>query len=266
MRRSLALLTAIATCAAAAGGQKSSAYSYDFRTSGDHGSDGMTGTVRVSGGRARVDINERDDDGDGQYLLVSGDGQVVTVVKPRDRTYTVFTANSFAHVASMGMRAAGNFVTMKLRDATIESTKLGAGEVIAGRHTQHVRLTEEWSMDVGAMGFTTPVRQSLETEYYFDPSLHLARNPLMEVVASAMTVLPGTDAEFAAREDSVRRSIVSGVPLRTVITEREERGHTSRMVLEVTKIGEEKVSEEELRVPPGYTRQEGELGRFKVKL
>jgi hypothetical protein len=208
----------------------------------------------------------QDDHGDRQYMLVSADGREVTVVKPDDRTYTVFSGDDFAHIASLGMRAAGGALTMKLRDATIESTRLGKGEIIAGRQTQHVRVTERWSMDIGAMGFTEPVNQSVETEYYFDPSFRMARNPLVEIVTSAMTVMPATDREFAAREDSVRKSIVRGMPLRTVITEHDEKGRTSRMVVEVTRIGAERVTDAELRVPAGYTRKDGDFGRFKVKL
>jgi hypothetical protein len=182
--------------------------------------DGITGTVRVSGGRARIDVE--DHNGDGQYLLVSGDGQVVTVVKPRERTYTTFNSDDFAHIASLGIRAAGKAVTMKLRDSNFETERLGAGEKIAGRATQHVRVTEHWTMDVGAMGFTT--------------------------------------------SDSVRHSLVRGTPLRTIITEREDNGRESRTVLEVTKIGTQRVEEAELKVPAGYTRKDGDLGRFKVKI
>src|ERR1035437_5932325 len=205
MRRSLSLLSVIALGAATLGAQQLSSYSYEFRTSGDHHSDGITGTVRVNGARARIDVQDRG--GDGQYLLVSGDGQVVTVVKPRERTYTIFTADDFAHIASLGLRAAGSVVTMKLHDSNFETARLGAGDVIAGRATQHVRLLESWTMEVGAMGFTTPVQQTVETEYYFDPTLRLARNPLMEVVASAMTVMPSTNRAFAARSDSIRQSL-----------------------------------------------------------
>ncbi|MFI5231273.1 MAG: hypothetical protein ACHQSE_02050 [Gemmatimonadales bacterium] len=264
MRRSVSILAALAVTVAALGAQQPSSYSYDFRARGDHGSDDMQGTVRVSGGRARLDM--QDERGDRQYMLVSNDGQVVTIVKPDERTYTVFSGDEFAHIASIGIRAAGKVVTMKLRDATIESTRLGKGDVIAGRPTQHVRVTERWSMDVGAMGFTTPLSQSVETEYYFDPSFRIARNPLMEIVASAMTAMAATDPEFAAREDSVRKSIVRGMPLRTVIMQQDEDGKTSRMVVEVTKIGAERVSEAELRVPAGYTKKDGDFGRFKVKL
>lgn len=263
MRRSLSILASL-TMAATIGAQQPSSYSYDFRARGDHGSDDMQGTVRVNGGRARLDV--QDDRGDRQYMLVSADGQTVTIVKPDERTYTVFTADEFAHIASIGIRAAGKVVTMKLHDATIESTRLGRGGMIAGRPTQRVRVTERWSMDVGAMGFTTPVNQSVETEYYFDPSFRIARNPLMEIAASAMTALPATDAEFAAREDSVRKTIVRGMPLRTVITQHDEDGRTSRMVLEVTRIGSERVTDAELRVPLGYTKKDGDLGRLKVKL
>jgi hypothetical protein len=261
MRPSLAVIVLFS---AALGAQQPSSYSYDFRASGSHDADDMNGTVRVRGGRARLDM--QDDHGDRQYLLVSADGETVTIVKPNDRTYTVFTGDEFAHIASIGIRAAGRAVTMKLHDATIESARLGKGEIIAGHPTQHVRVTERWSMDVGAMGFTAPLNQTVETEYYFDPSFRLPRNPLVEIVTSAMTVLPATDPEFAAREDSVRKSIVRGMPLRTVITEHEENGKTSRMVVEVTKIGSERVSDDELRVPPGYTKKDGDLGRFKVKL
>ncbi|MFI5302339.1 MAG: hypothetical protein ACHREM_29960, partial [Polyangiales bacterium] len=91
MRRSLSFLSVIAFAGAALSAQQPSSYSYDFRTTGDHHSDGIAGTVRVSGARARIDVEDRG--GDGQYLLVSGDGQVVTVVKPRERTYTIFTAD-----------------------------------------------------------------------------------------------------------------------------------------------------------------------------
>ena len=92
-------------------------------------------------------------------------------------------------------------------------------------------------MEVGAMGFTTPVRQTVEMEYFYDPTLKLPRNPLMEVVASAMTALPSTSRAFAAKADSVRQSVVRGTPLRTIITEHEDNGRESRTVLEVTKIG-----------------------------
>ena len=155
---------------------------------------------------------------------------------------------------------------MKLRDSNFETERVGGAEKIAGRTTQHVRVTEHWTMEVGAMGFTTPVRQSVEMDYFYDPTLRLARNPLMEIIGSAMTVLPSTDAEFAARSDSVRHSLVRGTPLRTVITEREDNGRESRTVLEVTRIGSDRVAEAELKVPAGYTKKDGDLGRFKVKI
>jgi hypothetical protein len=267
MRRAfsfLPLLSCMTVATMTLGAQQPSSYSYDFRTTGDHHSDGVTGTVRVNGARARIDVEDRG--GDGQYLLVSGDGQVVTVVKPRERTYTIFTADDFAHIASLGLRAAGSVLTMKLRDANIESQKLGAGDAIAGHATQHVKMFESWTMEVGAMGFTTPVRQTVETEYFFDPALKLARNPLTEVLESAIAVLPSTDREFSAKADSVRRSLLRGTPLRTVITEREDNGRSSRTVIEVTHYGAARVDEAELKVPAGYTRKDGDIGRFKVKL
>jgi hypothetical protein len=267
MRPTHLLSSALALGALALGAQQppqAGTYSYDFRIQGDHEGRATMGTVRVKNGRARIDMDDRDSDP--EYMLVSADGREVTVVKPRDRTYTVFTADDFAHIASMGLRAAGSVVSMKLRNANIESSKLGAGGTIVGHATQRVRLTESWTMEVGAMGYTTPVRQTVETEYYFDPALRLARNPIIEVIASAIEVLPSTDREYAVRSDSVRRSLLRGTPLRTVITEREENGRSSQTVLEVTRLASDKVSDAELSVPSSYTRKEGDLPRFKVKL
>jgi hypothetical protein len=264
MRRSLFPLSMLVVSAAVLGAQSPSTYSYDFRAKGDHDMDGIMGTVRVSGGRARIDM--QDHNGDGQYMLISGDGERVTIVKPSEHSYTVMNADDFSHIASLGLRAAGNAVTMKLRDSDFQTERLGAGEKIAGRATQHARVTEHWTMDVGAMGYTTPVRQTVEMEYFYDPTLKLPRNPLMEIIASAMTVLPSTDRDFAARSDSVKHSLVRGTPLRTIITQREDNGRESRTVLEVTKIGTERVTDSELVVPAGYTKKDGDLGRFKVKL
>jgi hypothetical protein len=264
MRRSIFPLSALVLSAAVLSAQTPSTYSYDFRAKGDHDMDGIMGTVRVSGGRARIDVV--DHNGDGQYMLVSGDGDVVTVVRPREHEYTVFSSDGFAHIASLGLRAAGNVVTMKLQDSNFRTERLAPGEKVAGRSTQHVRVTEDWTMEVGAMGFTTPIRQQVEIDYFFDPSLKLPRNPLMEVVAGAMTVMPSTNRAFAEKADSIRQSAVRGTPLRTVITEREDNGRESRTVLEVTKFGNERVAEAELKVPAGYTRKDGDIGRFKVKL
>ena len=61
MRRSFAVNALVAAGLTTIAGQKTlgaqqpASYSYDFRASSNHDSDGMTGTVRVSGGRARIE-------------------------------------------------------------------------------------------------------------------------------------------------------------------------------------------------------------------
>jgi hypothetical protein len=266
MRRSLLLLwvAAVALGPVAADAQQPASYSYDFRASGDGGGHAISGTTRVSGSRGRIDVT--DNDGDGQYLLLSGNGQVVTLVHPSDRTYTIFSADDFAHIASLGVGVASRVLTMKVRGSSFETSQLGAGDRILGRATQRVRLVEHWDMDVGAMGFTTPMRHTVETEFYFDPSLTLARNPLLEIVATTATILPATDPAYAAREDSLRRTLVHGMPLRTVVTEREENGHVSRMVVEVTRYGPATIDDADLQVPAGYTRKDNKLSGFRLKL
>jgi hypothetical protein len=220
--------------------------------------------VRVSGSRARIDLKDRH--GERQYLLLAENGKMVTVVKPEDESYTTFSSDDFAHLASMGVGAAGKAITMKLESSSFETEKLGNGEMIAGRPTQHVKIIEHSTMQVGAMGYVTPVRQTVETEYYFDPSLTLMRNPLLEILQSAETVLPSTDARYVAKQDSLKKLYVHGMPLRTIITEVKENGRETKTVLEVTRFGATKVSEEDLKIPATYTRKDNGLSGFKVKL
>jgi hypothetical protein len=252
--------------ATALGAQHPSSYSYDFRAVTGDDRQPMTGTVRVNGSHARIDVVNRDGDDDGQYLLLSADGHVVTVVKPHDRTFSVFDADQFAHMASLGIGAAGKVLTMRVRESSFQTTSLGDGDRIAGRPTRRARLVEHWRMDVGAMGFTTPVDESVETEFSFDPTLTLARNPLLELLAASSSVLPASDPKYAARADSVRRSVVRGTPLRTVVTERNSDGTASRTVIEITRYAPASVEPATLIVPAGYTRKDNGLSGFRLKL
>ena len=263
MRRSLAVLL---LGSVALGAQQPSSYSYDFRAASGGGDRPMTGTVRVNGARARVDVVNSNGRDDGQYILLSNDGRVVTVVKPHDHTFSVYDADQFAHLASLGIGAAGKALTMKVRESSFQSTSLGAGDRIAGRTTQRARLVEHWRMDVGAMGFTTPLDESIETEYSFDPTLTLARNPLLEILATAASALPASDPAYAVKADSVRRSLVRGMPLRTVVTERKKDGEASRTVIEVTRYAPARVDAADLAVPAGYTRKDNGLSGFRLKL
>jgi hypothetical protein len=259
------LIAALLLGAVALGAQRPSSYSYDFRAvTGDDGHP-MTGTVRVNGSRARIDVDHSDGDDDGQYLLLSADGQVVTIVKPRDRTFSVFDADQFSHLASLGIGAAGKALTMRVRESSFQTRSLGDGDRIAGRPTQRARLVEHWRMDVGAMGFTTPMDESVETEYSFDPTLTLVRNPLLELLAISGNALPASDRKYAATADSVRRSIVRGTPLRTVVTERKADGEASRTVIEVTRYAPANVNTADLAVPTGYTRKDSGLPGFRLK-
>ena len=185
-------LTVLMLGASVLGAQQQASYSYDFRAVTGDRDKPMTGTVRVNGSRARIDITSHDGD-DGQYMLLANDGRVLTVVKPRDREFAVFDADQFAHIASLGIGAAGKMLTMKVRESTFHTTSLGSGEKIAGRATQRARLVEHWRMDVGAMGFTTPIDEQVETEYSYDPTLTLVRNPLLEMLATASSALPYAD-------------------------------------------------------------------------
>jgi hypothetical protein len=92
------------------------------------------------------------------------------------------------------------------------------------------------------------------------------RNPLMEIVGSAETILPSSDAKYSAKHDSLRKAYVPGMPLKTVITQVKENGREERTVLEVTRYGPARVNEADLKIPAGYTRKDNGLSGFKIKI
>ena len=242
--------------ASTAGAQLPRAYTYEFRLDpgGKKAKDVIHGTVRVAGGRARVDTDEHDKDHD--YLLVGDGGRTVYVVHNDKRTYEQHDADDFAHIVGTAMRAAGPVLKLTVSDARVDTVRLGAGGLVAGRQTQHVRLSQHWRTSMRVMGFVKEdLRGSAVGEYWADPSLALMRNPLFDIVSTSLFALAASDEEFLAKSDASRARLFRGSPLKADITFSmggSDGNDNSRLRYEVTKLTPGAVDEGALEIPKGY--------------
>jgi hypothetical protein len=283
-RRTLAAAAAAAVLAAPvlpvhAGAQVPRAYTYTFRVSPDSG-EATTGTVQVSGDRARIDMAEARGVGQsGDYLLLTDNGRTVTIVNPREREYSVTDAASFERIVATVMQALDlATIDAKLSDAHVSGARLGPGDTIAGHPTERYRLKQEYSVRVGAFGFKgDPEYHVVMTEYWVAPSLRLMRNPVIEMLSTTQTALAQQDRDFVRRSTAARDRLFSGTPLRIIVVagtadeagavkpKSGARPRASTTTIEVSDVRSADVDHSRLEVPQGYREREGRLSwRYRL--
>ena len=257
---------AFAALAAAPAVAAAQDYSYAFRVAPSEG-EPFTGSVRVSGDRARIDAQgKKGKDVSRDYLLLSDGGRTITVVNPRERSYSVTDARSFEQIVSTAMRAVKVGVSMQLSDVRISTEHLGPGDTIAGFPTKRYRLTQEYSATVGVMGVKgEPEYHVVMTDYWVAPGATLMRNPLVEMLATTETALAQGDRAFVERSASARDGLFAGMPLRMIVASRSTGGkHSShdspsRTLIEVTRIVRGPVDRAALDLPKHYHARGGDF-------
>lgn len=234
---------------------------YTFRTSetGDHSRDDeMTGTVRVHGGDVRIDVDHnRENDDPGAYILVLDNGARMLSVHPSRHEVEEMSAAGFERIVGTSLRAVRPLVRFRVSDPAITTEQLGAGGTMLGVATDHVRLTEHYTVHITAMGFDGGDETvAVQTDYWVAPALQLGRNPLLALLERAGTAMAQSDASFVQREDAARASLLRGSPVRTVsrVTTTERDGDTKETVrtTEVTSLRREAQPASLFEVPSGY--------------
>jgi hypothetical protein len=223
---------------------------------GDH----FAGAVRASGDRGRVDVQRSGGDGSRDYLLLGDGGRSVTIVNPRERSYSSTSAHAFERIVSTAMGAVQVAMSNRLSDVRIHAERLGAGDTIAGYPTQRYRLTQEYTTHLSVMGVDAdPEYHVVITDYWAAPGLTLMRNPLVEMLATTETVMAQTDRAFVERSAAARDALFKGMPLRMIVAARstgggEKHGHDepARLTVEVSRVVRGPVARAALDLPRGY--------------
>ncbi|HEU4630698.1 MAG TPA: hypothetical protein VFS08_13185 [Gemmatimonadaceae bacterium] len=252
---------ALALAPATLTAQRAGGYTYDFRIETGDG-DAIHGVTYVSGDRARIELRDGDGDPKAGYLLVTDGGRTLVAVSPDRHEYSVTTAEQFERIVGTAMRAADKVLTLELDDLEVVGRRFDGDATVAGRPTRHARLSSDFTLRIGALGFTTRTQQHVDVDYYMAPDLALPRNPLFELFAGLPLVLAQHDRDFVTRQAAGRAALVGrGMPLKTVVTtrSRDDDGDVEehRAVVEVTKVALARHDAELFRIPEGYRKTEG---------
>lgn len=231
---------------------------YTVRMTSDRG-ESLLGTVVEDGRQVRVDFASPDTRRD-DYLLVRDD-EVISV-HPDDREYSVVDQAAFAHIAGIGLQAASDIgvVRFRVRDARFTPERLGAGELITGYPTRHVRLTEEFTVNVRALGiWSSDVHVHVVTDYWVTETPVLMPNPLIEMLSHLGAVLGQSDPGFVAHETAVRHALFHGTPLRIVVSQWSSDEHPdtpSVQKIEISEVQSTTLNPGIFRIPAGFTQRD----------
>src|SRR5689334_24519020 len=178
MRFRVALLaTAACLASSVAQGQSLSGYRYSLRLQTD-AKDQHVASVRDAGDRARYDLETSND-----YVLTLDGGKRFLSVHPRDRDYNETVDTGVERIIGKALRAVSStgLVDFNLKQLDVRTRLIGSGGTIAGRPTQHYRMTEDFTVAVRAMGHQgDDIHQIVVIDYWVDSTLHLTPNPLLE--------------------------------------------------------------------------------------
>src|SRR5439155_824705 len=145
-------------------------------------------------------------------LLLNGGHTVATVHTDR-REYEMVDDTTFQRLIGAALDAMGNLVTLHLADVKIETQSLGAGDSIAGYATRRFRLLQEYSVSIGAMGFTAANQHHVVvTDFWVSPDLRLPPNPLLELLATVETALAQRNEDFVHRSAAARVLVACSEP------------------------------------------------------
>jgi len=255
---------AVAARPASATTQRGLQYSFTM-TSTDEKGGASRGTVRSLGDRTRIDM-QGDHGKSDTWLLVTDGGRTVAIVNPTDRKFTEMDADKFANIVGTAMKVVDAFLTLDVEDVTIETQRVGPGGTIAGRPTERWALVQEYVVNIGMFGKTTPQIHRVVTDYWIARDADMPRNPLFEMLSTTETALAQSSRDFVRQTEARRRELPRGAAMRIVVTsahsEADKLTADAPKVrrIEVTQYGVASIDAAALRIPEGYERQESGKG------
>jgi hypothetical protein len=189
----------------------------------------MRGRGTYAGDQAKIEILDASSTtggsdvfgGKGAYFIVKGGGQEMLMVDPNQKQYMKWDiANMFAGMSKV-VNAVGGMVKMQMSDVHIDAQDLGPGETLQGYPTHHIRMIQNYAVNVSVFGHSKKTQNQSTTDYYFAPSLRIA-NPFVSnsqqmAMMSQMDMFNNSDymSQLKAANAKIPKT---GVPLKTVTT------------------------------------------------
>lgn len=238
-------------------------YMYTFRTSGDGGDRGTSGTVRVHGDRMRIDIDRiTSDHNDGEYMIVADNGSRIFNVHPDKKTIEEIDAAHLENVIGIALRGVSSVTKFQVMNASVTSQRVGTGEAIVGHATDHVRIRESYDVKITALGFDGGTEHTtVVTDYWVAPGLSIGHNPLLALIENAQTAMAQSDRDYVAKQRDARANMLKGAVLKSVsnvtTSKHGDSEEEKRKTMEVTSLKQGAQAPGLFELPKGYEMKSG---------
>lgn len=207
----------------------------------------------VDGAKARVEMAEGGNPmmKAGTYLLTTDGGKNITLVNPRERTYSKMDMEALLGGAAGMMKMMQGMITFA--DHKVDTLLKEAGPPIAGLPTRHIRLRTSYTMVVAMFG------QNQKSRIVTDEDIWVCE----KLTDAGLTLWMGNQDIKTGNADLDRlieaeKAKVKGFPLKriTVTTTIDGSGRktVSKMTLEITDIKKTKPAASLFAMPQGYRK------------
>ncbi len=226
----------------------------------------MRGRGTVAGENARIDILDAGYasgsgafGSKGSYFLVLDAGKKMLLVDPSQKAYMAWDMSHMFAGMSKAMNAVGGLVKMEMSDIRIDAHDMGAGETIHGYATRHVRMTQNYTMNVKVLGRSSKSRNESTTDFYFAPALKHVANPFVsnsQAMAMTSQLDMFNNPDFKNQMAAANAKMHHGIPIRTVSksvsTDDKGKQQVSVMTSEMLNFAKSNVPASTFAIPAGY--------------
>lgn len=217
----------------------------------------MVGTVRMSGGNARMDFREGSmpmTQGGG-YMLIRGAEQRLVMVNVKERQAMVISADGLG--SGFGSLTNNALLKMTVRDPHFSYEELGAGERILGYSTRRVRVHSGSTMEMRVLGRTTRTTDSSVTEQWIASRPAGIDEQAMLAWSRAFGMgIQRTNPDMARLMTDYRRKYGDGLALRTIgmttATDDKGKARTDTIRIDVTDLSRGALDPSLFEIPAGY--------------
>lgn len=248
------LMTAVAITLIALPASAGMTYEFRSTTEGGQGSQ-LVGRAAIEGGKMRMEFAEGDDVmfKDGSVVISSDGGGTLTIIDPREKTYTeIRTEEIFSTLGAM-MKSMGGMFRLEVENPSVDVRETGDGGTIEGYETRKYVIDSSYDLSMRVMGMTRRTTVQSQTEAWVTDDIDTEFATFIQQRGLK------TGMEDFDRLIDQQANAMKGFPLKQIIrttTTSGDRSDTSTTTMTVSNIREENVPASQFQVPAGYERVE----------
>lgn len=224
----------------------------------------MSGRGSYAGDQAKIEIVDAGAaggtgmfGGKGTYFIVKGGGKEMFLVDPSQKQYMAWDMANLMGGLSKMMGAMGGMIKMEMSDIHIEAHDMGAGEMIQGYPTHHMRMVQNYTMTATVFGRSSKTTTATTTDTYLSPTLRIA-NPFVSnsqqmSMASDIFNNPDYKTQMMAAQARMPKG---AIPLKTVTTsistDSKGKQETTISTMEMINFHAAKIPESAFAIPSDY--------------